>query len=604
MSRPTIDHLVDMLRRGELSRRSFIRRATALGVSAAAAGSLVTMAQAQTASPEASPAASPVAYDGPVGVLSPSRDEVNAAIAEAFGFEEAGSTGGQLIHTMTTDIATVNGILVSDTYSSWISGFINEFLVGSNPVDGSWTPGLADSWEIAADGITYTFHLHEGVTWHDGTPFTADDVIFSFDATLAEDSLSVRRADVLTVLADYRKVDDLTVELIAHSPVATFLDKTVGQVSILPKHIWESVPFAEWGSDAGSTGTDASRVIGTGPFTFVEWVQNDHVTLQKNPNYWDAANNPVYIDQYIYRVVGDANSAIQSLITGESDLVEVPFAQVETLRGSNPELTITDYDTFQFNYYMTNQDPELSTLFTDPKVRQALHYALDRDLIAETVYQGLAVRADGTQPILSAAYKPDQINTIYTYDPEKAKALLAEAGWEDTDGDGIVEKDGVKLSFECEYAEGTATYEQQIPYMQQAWSEVGVEMIPTAIPFPTLLDNNDARNFEMQVLGFSWSVDPDQSAMFATNSLPPAGFNSMAYSNPAYDELVPVQNAELDHEKRIQILVDQTNIVNDDVAAGVTVFRKSVYGNGPRVHNFVPNGFGTVWSIPYVWVEN
>jgi len=609
MNRTTIDQLVDQLSRGELSRRSFVRRATALGLSAAAAGSLVRVASAQStpaASPDASPAASPAAYSGPTGVLSPSREEYTAALKEHFQFEEAGSQGGQIVHVQTSDIATVNPIISQDLYSSWIIGLFNDGLVGQSPIDGSYVPGIADSWELGADGKTYTFKLNPNVTWHDGTKFTADDVIFSFDATVAEDSLSVRRADVLSVLDKYEKVDDHTVNFVAKEVMATFpfFDKTVGQVGMVPKHIWESVKFADWGSDAGSTGTDASRVIGTGPFKFVEWVTGDHVTLDKNPDYWDKANTAVNIDQYIYRVIADANSAIQSLRTGESDIADVPFSQGKSLAQSNPELTITDFDTFKFNYYQLNQDPAKSTLFTDPKVRQALHYGLDRDLIAETVYQGYAVRADGTQPILSAAYKPDQINTIYKLDVDKAKQLLAEAGWSDSDGDGIVEKDGVKFSFELDYSEGSATYEQQIPYMQQAWKAIGVEMIPTSMPFPTLLDRNDARTFQAQVLGFSWSVDPDQGAMFRTNSLPPAGFNSMAYSNAKYDELDAQQLKELDVDKRIDIIVEQTNIVNDDVAAGVVVFRKDIVGTTARVHNFIPNGFGMVWSIPYVWVES
>jgi peptide/nickel transport system substrate-binding protein len=605
MNRTSIDHLVDQLSRGELSRRSFVRRATALGLSAAAAGSLVRMASAQS-TPAASPEASPAAYSGPTGVLSPSREEYQAALKEHFQFSEPEQTGGDLIVAQISDITIVNPLLISDTYSNWIAGFFNDGLVGQSPIDGTYVPGIADSWELGEDGKTYTFKLNPAVTWHDGTPFTADDVVFSFDATVAEDSLSVRRSDVLSVLDSYEKVDDHTVKLVAKDIMATFpfFDKTVGQVAMVPKHIWEGVKFADWGSDPGSTGADPKRVIGTGPFKFVEWKQNENVTLEKNPDYWDKENTPVAIDRFIYVVKPDAATAIQSLVTGESDITDIPFSQVKSLQQSNPELTITDFDTFSFNYYMVNQDASKSELFTDPKVRQALHYGLDRDLIAETVYQGFAVRADGTQPVLSAAYKPDQINTIYKLDVDKAKQLLSEAGWTDTDGDGIVDKDGVKFSFELMYAEGVATYQQQIPYMQQAWKEIGVEMIPAATPFPTLLDNTASGNFQCAVLGFSWSVDPDQGAMFRTDAVPPAGFNRMHYSNAEYDKLSDEQLRELDVDKRIDMIVEQTNIVNDEVAAGVIVFRKSIYGNGARVHNYFPVGFGEMWSIPYVWVES
>jgi peptide/nickel transport system substrate-binding protein len=503
---------------------------------------------------------------------------------------------------MTTDIATVNPILVSDTYSNWITGFVFDGLVGGNPVDGNPSPGLADYWEIGGDGVTYTFYMNPNAMWHDGQPVTADDVIFSFDAVLAEDSLSVRKSTVELFLKEYKKVDDHTVQLIGIEPSAVFVENTAAQFSIVPKHLWENVPFGEWNSDPGSTGQDASRVIGSGPFKFVEWALGDHVTLAKNPDYWDTESVP-YIDEYIYRVVADPASAIASLQTGESDVAEVSFSQANPLRESNPELQVIDFDTLSFNFYITNQDASKSELFTDVKVRQALHYALDRDLMGETVYQGFAIRADGTQPVLSIAYAPDRVNTIYTYDPEKAKSLLEEAGWTDSDGDGIREKDGVKFSFECTYSEGVATYEQQIPYMQQVWREVGIEMIPTAIPFPTLLDNNDAGNYLMSVLGFSWSVDGGQGDMFRCSAVPPAGFNMMRYCNEEYDKLDAASQVELDQQKRIDILIDASNIVNDEMAAGINVFRKSIYGGAPRVHNFFPNGYSNIWWVNYAWLD-
>src|SRR5699024_8960779 len=141
------------------------------------------------------------------------------------------------------------------------------------------------------------------------------------------------------------------------------------------------VPPADWPSDPGSTGTDPARVIGTGPFKFVEWVLGDHVTLEKNADYWDETNIPV-IDSYTYRVVGEATTPIAELQTGQSDVVEVPVAEANTLSESNPDLQIENFDTLSFNFYITNQDEAKGEVFTDLNVRQALHYALDRNLMA------------------------------------------------------------------------------------------------------------------------------------------------------------------------------------------------------------------------------
>ena len=611
MTRPDLDRLVDQLRRGEISRRVFISRAAAFGLSGTAAGLLARQAGAQDASPEPSPAGSPVA--SPVGspaaspvagaaMRSITREEYYAALREEYQFEEPAQTGGRVIHVDTSDVTTVNPTLVVDVYSGLITGFVFEALANTSVIDGTQVPGLADYWDVSADGLTYTFHLAENAMWHDGQPVTADDVIFTFDSVMAEESLSVRRSSLVNALASYRKVDDKTVELVALDRLATFVADTAGQFGIVPKHIWEGIPFAEWGTAPGATGQDPTQVIGSGPFRFVEWVRNDHVTLTRNAEYWDTENTPV-IDEFIYRVVADAAAAVQTLRTGEADIVDIPSAQAATIRESNPELNVFEFDTFSFQYYEFNLDESRALPFRDVKVRQALMYALDRDLIVETVFQGLAIRADGSQPVLSVAYAPDRINTIYTYQPERANQLLEEAGWVDSDGDGIRDREGEKFSFEFLYSEGSAVYEQLIPYMQQAWGAVGVEMIPTQLPFSALVDAGESGNFEAAILGFSWGAEGSQGVMYRCDTVPPAGFNDMRYCNERYDELDARQVRELDPEKRIELLIEQSNIINDDQANSVLVFSKAVVGSQPRLHNFIPNGYGTFWSIPYVWVE-
>lgn len=584
-----------------LHRRSLLKRAAAAAALPASAAILAEHGYAQGSTPVAtqvsSPSASPVAG---AAITSVTRTEAYAAIAEAFSFEPVGQQGGTLIYGETTDLQTLNPILSSDSYSGMVTRLIYSYLVETNPIDGSPMPDLADRWDIAADGVTHTFHLNPNASWHDGRPVTADDVIFSFDITLDPSGLSPRQSTVGGAIREYRKIDEHTVALIAVSPRATFIEETAGLVGIIPKHIWESVPADAFGADPGSNGTDPARVIGSGPFLFREWVTNDHVTLVGNADHWDADQVPA-IDEFIYRVIPDAASLAQALRTGEIDISSVEYSQADALK-SGTDLTVIDFDTTGVNLFDVMQREERSRFFLDARVRQALMYALDRDLLAETVYLGYAIRADGTQPVLSIAYAPDRITTTYGYDPDGARVLLEAAGWSDTDGDGIREKDGVKFSFECLYGDGSAAYEQQVPYMQQAWLDVGIDMRPTAIPFPTLSDRGAASDYDMRLRGFTFSVNGGQGTMFRCDSLTPAGFNSMHYCNPAYDELDQAQAAELDEARRIALLVEQTNIVNDDVAIGCLLFRKSLVGHGSRVRNFFPNGYSTLWSLPKAWL--
>jgi len=593
-----IDELLEQFRQGDLSRRSFVRRATAMGLSAAAAGALVQTAGAQT------PAASPAAGGG----ATVKGDYIELAdykstLAETYTWEEPAQTGGQVIYGQTTDIQTLNPALTSDSYSNQVCSLMFEGLYGQSVIDGSLiNGGLAESWTVSEDGLEYVFTLREGVTWHDGTPFTSADVIATYDGVLGEGSLNQYVASIEAVLDSYEAPDDRTVILRSKTPVRTFLLDAASQ-SIVPAHIWGDVAPADWPTHPGATGQDPAQVVGTGPYKFVEWVPGDHVTLTKNEAYWDTEDVSV-IDTFTYRVLPESSAAVQGLVTGEIDLLEsVPPAQAADL-GQDPNLNIQSWDTLRFNWYCLNQDASKNTKFVDTEVRQALMYALDRQLMAESIYFGYAIQADGTQPVLSFAYStPEEINTVYNYDPDTARALLAEAGWVDSDGDGVVEKDGQKLSFEMYFSEGVAQYEQQLPYMQQAWREIGVEAFPSAVPFPTLSDSADAGTFDCVVWGFSWDVTGSQEAVFGTEFVPPAGFNVMRYSNPAYDELVPKEKAALVREEARAILVEQANIANDDAAAGILLFRQDINGQRATLHNFYPNGYSLLWSLNKAWTE-
>lgn len=589
MSTDRLSELLNQLRRGDLSRRQLLQRATAAGASAGAASLMASSASAQS---------TPVAGTGSTSIT---REEYLARLEEAFPWEEPANTGGEVIMVNTGDIQTLNPNIASDIASSHIHYLTHSRLCFDSAIDGSQRPDLADYWEVSADGLVYTFHLNRDAVFHDGVPVTAEDVVFSFDSVLAEDSLSVRRSDLLQVVDSYRAIDEHTFEMTALDTFATTLIKSAKLVAIVPKHIWEPIPFAEWGAAPGATGQDPSQVIGSGPFKFEEWVQNDHVTIARNDDYFVPELIPT-IDAFTIRVVPEPAAALQTLVTGETDIAEVPNSQVDSLQESNPELVINAYDTTKFSYIGFNMDPEHSPLFVEIPVRQAMMYALDRELVAEEILQGYSIPADGTQTPLSSAYAPEQTTTIYNYDPELARSLLDEAGWIVGD-DGVREKDGVRFSFELLYQQGQQTYAQMVPYFQQAWGEIGVEMTPVQQPITTLLDSANARTFDALLLDFVWFVDGDQGSLFRCDALPPNGFNQTGYCNPEFDRLNDEQLLELDLEARNKLLIEQSNIVNDEVAIGMLFFDQAIVASSPRLHNYFPNGYGILASMPRVWVE-
>jgi peptide/nickel transport system substrate-binding protein len=587
------------LREGSISRRAFVRRATAAGMSTAAATMLVRSAGAQAATPEASASASPVT-SGEV-INSVTREEYLAQLAAAFPFEEAASKGGQVIMVSTTDIKTLNPHVRTDVAASYIIGPMFNGLVTTSPIDGSMVPDLADYWEMSADGLTYTFYLNQKATWHDGNPLTAADVVFSFDAVLGEGSLVPYQSDVVQVVKSYQALDDYTFQMTATAATALFLPKAVGAFSVMPKHIWEGIPLSEWGSAPGSTGSDPAQVIGSGPFRFGEWVANDHATIVRNDDYWypDLLPN---IDSFSLQVNPESSAAVQTLITAETDIATIQPSMVESIQTSNPEIGITSYDSWRFNILLPNQDEASGTFFKDVNLRKALYYALDRDLIVQEILFGYGVRGDGPQPPLSPAYDPENVTPLYEYDPEQAKSLLEASGWVDSDGDGIREKDGVKLSMEFPYIEGGVNT-QLVPYLQQSFKDVGMEILPVAGPQPTIIDRIMTMDYQLSIIGITWYADGDQGVLFRCESASPNGFNLAHWCNPEYDALDDQQVAELDRDKRMGILKEMSNIVSEDAANTILYFDQGIVGNQPRLKNFFPNGYGITWSINWMWVD-
>jgi peptide/nickel transport system substrate-binding protein len=576
-------------------------RTARVALAALAAVTLGVSGVAGIGAQEGVPAASPAATFEPLRSIS--REEYAQQLFAAYPMQEPTQEGGQLIWGDSTDISTVNPVLGADQPTNPFLSLVFESMTATNPVDGQPVPGLADSWERAADGVTYTFFLSKEATWHDGTDFSADDVIFSLDAQLNPETGSQYTSTVDAAVESYRKIDADTVEVVSDGPRANFLFDLIAPV--VPKHIWEGVPAAEWATDPGSTGQDPARVVGTGPFRFVEWVQGDHATIERNADYWDTVSGRVpTIERLTLQVFPDETTQIQALRTGQIDFVErVPPAEVAGLQ-SDPNLQVVVYPTFDFGFYYMNLDPARTELFQDRRVREALFRSLDRQAIIDSIFLGLGEVAVGTQSLLSTAYAPDRIENAYEYDLDAARALLDEAGWVDGDGDGIRELNGQPFSFEMTYSEGVATYEQLVPYMQQQFRDIGVDMQPNPVPFPTLLDTlNKSHDYQMMLLGFSWVADPDQKTMFACDQYM-GGFNSGRYCNEAYDELAYAADRELDPERRNEILIEASQIVWDDLPIGILRFSEAVDAATVRMVNYYPNDYAyTIWSMPWVFLS-
>lgn len=526
-----------------------------------------------------------------------SRAEFQKELLAAYPMSEAKHTGGTIILGESGDISTVNGILAQDSTTLNILGTIFEPLVGVSPIDGRPVPALADSWDQSADGLTYTFHLNKQATWQDGVDFTADDVKFSFDAVLNPNTGSAYASTVRAAVASYRVIDPDTFQIVAKDKFVTFFYDVPATILIMPKHIWENVGFESWTFDGGSTGKDPSRVIGTGPFKFKEWVQGDHVTVVRNDHYYDVEPK---IDQLTMQVLPDSEAATTALIAGQTDIMEIiPAAQTKSVQDT-PGRKVDIYDFYQMTFYAMNLDPAKTALFQDPRVRQALFYAIDRDSITKNIFLGFGQAAVGTQPKLSPAYAPDQMSPSYAFDPEKAKALMTDAGW--TFSNGKMEKDGKQFEFTLTYGSGDATTDQIVAYMQQAWGNIGVKVNLDGLNSSAWLDKLNSHNYDMTLVAFNLGLDGSQSPLFSCDAYK-TGFNFMDYCNQQWDKLDAEQKREFDPAKRTALLVQQSELIWQDQPIGPIRFGVARTGYSTKIHNFYPNGYGLLWSLPYMWVD-
>jgi peptide/nickel transport system substrate-binding protein len=338
--------------------------------------------------------------------------------------------------------------------------------------------------------------------------------------------------------------------------------------------------------------------VGSGPFKFQEWKQGESVTLARNDDYYDQVP---YLDSYVLRIWPDQTAVVNALLNGEVDTATLEPSDVASVE-DNPDIGVVDYPDRVFTYVEFNLDPEVTTLWQDQRVRQAMLYALDRESIVNDILLGYAEVAQGTQPVISYAYAPDQIRTTYTFDPAKATHLLADAGWTDTDGDEILDKDGQPLAFEYLYAAGSPTDDQIVTYLQDAWRAIGVEMTPRSLEFPALIEaTTNNPTFQAAQYSFGWDATFIQDPMFGCAQYQ-VGFNDMKYCNPELDALHAQAKREFDDARRRDLLIQAANMVNEDVPIAVLYFARGIVAHSTRVHNFFPGPGGTP-GMQYVWVN-
>ncbi|NBI28523.1 peptide-binding protein [Chengkuizengella marina] len=461
--------------------------------------------------------------------------------------------GGTLIMGSIGAPTLFNPLYSTDTASSDIEGLIYSAPVSS---DTSFEVeyDLASDIQTTEDGLTYTVTLRDDVKFHDGEQLTADDLVFTYSIPISEDYVG-ERASSFEMIDTITKIDEYTVEFKLKQKDATFLPTTLSY-EILPEHILKDVPIGDLGEDDFNTKTP----IGSGPFKFEEWKDGQYVKVVRNDDYFQGKP---YLDAIIYKIVPDANALIAQLQAGDVDYFPgVPGSDIETVKEWAPEagVKIESGLSLAYTYLGYNQKNEL---FQDKQVRQALTHAINREAIIDGVLNGDGEVANVPESPLSWAYNSDV--PVFEYDVNKAKQLLEEAGWTDTDGDGILDKDGKKFTFEIKTNQGNKIREDIVVVLQQQLKEIGIEVTPNIMEWSAYIEAISAPNWDYDalVLGWALSTFPDQYDIFHSSQRE-EGLNFVWYSNPEADVLIEEAKQIIDRDKYKQAYGDIYKIIAED----------------------------------------
>ena len=474
--------------------------------------------------------------------------EQQKAVVPAEGDAAKPAHGDTFIEASIGEPNNLLPVLSSDSASSDINRLVYNGLIRYDK-DLRLEGELAESWEISEDNLTFTFHLRKGVTWHDGSPFTSADVLFTYEMYINPDVPTSYAEDFLQV-ASAETPDPYTFRVTYEKPYAPALESW--GTPIHPKHLLA-------GQDVTKSPLSRSP-IGTGPYRFVKWVAGEKVELLANPDYFEGQP---YIHRVVYRVIPDTSTQFLELQAGGLDLMSLTPIQYKTQTDS-PAFTrnFNKYRYLSFSYTYLGYNL-IKPLFQDIRVRQAISYAIDKQEIIEGVLLGLGHVATGPYKPDTWVYNADVKR--YPYNPETARKLLAEAGWTDSNGDGVLDKNGEPLAFTIVTNQGNDLRSKTAEIIQRRLKEVGIRIEIRIVEWATFLKEFIfPGNFDATILGWSGGPEPDQFNIWHSSKTAPRELNFIKYSNPEVDDLLETGRRTFDLEKRKEIYDRFQEILADE----------------------------------------
>lgn len=444
------------------------------------------------------------------------------------------SFGDTFIEASIGDASTLLPVLASDSASSSINSLVYNGLIRYDKnleIEGE----LAESWQISDDNRTMTFYLRKDVKWHDGKPFTAADVKFTYELYI-DPKTPTAYAESFRQVTSVETPDEYTFIVHYDTPYAPALLSWA--TLIHPKHLLE-------GQDVTKSPL-ARKPVGTGPYRFAEWVGGEKIVLESNPDYFEGQP---YIKRVVYRIIPDISTQFLELQTGSLDFMGLSPLQFDRQTDTPAFRRLYNkYSYLSFGYSYLGYNLR-RPMFKDKRVRQALSYAINKQELIDGVLMGYGVVATGPYKPDTWVYNPDVPK--YDYSPDKAKALLAEAGWTDTNGDGVRDKNGTELAFTIVTNQGNDLRSKTGEIIQRRFKEVGVDVKLRIIEWATFLKEFiNPGNFDATILAWTGGPEPDQYNIWHSSKTGPQQLNFIGFENAEVDQLLEDGRRVFDQHER------------------------------------------------------
>lgn len=510
------------------------------------------------------------------------------------GGTEGPQRGGTVVIGLGTDLGGLNELTIHTTATNdHILDNLFLHLLQEHPDfqehPPTFAPRLARSYEWSEDHRVLTLHLREDAFWTDGVAVTAEDVRFTWQAQTSPE-VAWEAAYMKESISDVEVVSPYRVRFhFTHVYPAQLVHLNEGV--ILPRHVWGQLPFSEWRKNSAWF---HDHLVTNGPFILEAWKPEQEIVLVRNDAYYE--EGLPYLDRVVMRVVPEQASQMAQLLAGNLDFItNVSPDDAERVQKS-PNLVLDEFWGIGFIFIAWNNE---NPLFSDVRVRQALTLAIDRAGIVEGLWGKYAQTA--SSPIVDTVWAHDRAIEPWDYNPARARQLLAEAGWEDTDGDGLLDKDGRPFRFEILNHTGNRQREDAAVIAQQQLRQVGIDARPRLLDLGSFVVAVSNGDFEAAVAGMNIGTDVDLRFLLHSDQIG-IGMNHSRYRNPEVDRLIELANSQRELVDMEPYLNQIQEIIHREQPITFLWFSKRLNAYNRRIHGAQPNILSPFFKLQEWWV--